>query len=265
MAAPKLSIALVQQDTAWHDPATNLARARASATEAARAGARVVVFPELFSTGFTMQPEPFAEPVPGPTTDAMAALARELGVWVVASCIEAARPRPHNVAFAVSPDGALASTYRKIHPFSFGDENLHYAGGTEAPLFDLDGVPAALQVCYDLRFPETFRSLSKRGAQLVFVIANWPARRAMHWSTLLAARAIENQMVVCGVNRVGSDPSLAYPGLSVVHDARGEVLARGDDRPGLVQATVDFADVEAWRAQFPALRDRRPEVYARLG
>lgn len=262
--APKLSIALVQQDTRWHDPVANLGRAREFVSQAARGGARVVVFPELFTTGFTMQPEPFAQAVPGPTTDAVAALAREFGVWIIGTVIEANEPRPRNVAFAARPDGSLAAVYRKIHPFSFGDENLHYAGGDECPVFELDGVPTALQVCYDLRFAETFRAAAAKGVQLMFVVANWPSRRAMHWSTLLAARAIENQMVVCGVNRVGKDPSLEYPGLSVLHDAKGEVLAKGDASEGLVQATVDFNEVEAWRAQFPALRDRRPDVYAKL-
>ena len=262
---PKLSLALVQQDTAWHDPATNLARAREAAAQAVRGGAQVVAFCELFTTGFTMSPEPFAEAVPGPTVEALAQLAKELGVWIVGSCVERHEPRPYNAAFALRPDGSLAATYRKIHPFSFGEENHHYVGGEDCPLFELDGLKAGLQICYDLRFPETFRSLSARGAELVFVPANWPSRRQTHWSTLLAARAIENQMVVCGINRVGRDPNVEYPGLSVVHDAKGEVLAKGDGEPGLVRATVDFDELRAWRAQFPALRDRRAEVYAKLG
>ncbi len=261
---PKLSVALVQQDTAWHDPRTNLARAREAAAQAASGGAQVVAFCELFTTGFTMSPEPFAEPIPGPTTDAMAKVVKELGVWIVASGVEWHAPLPRNAAFAIRPDGTLAATYRKIHPFSFGDENRHYSGGDDCPVFELDGVRAGLQICYDLRFPETFRRLSQRGAELVFVPANWPARRATHWLTLLAARAIENQMIVCGINRVGHDPTVEYPGLSAIHDARGEALSRGDGRPGLVLATVDLDDLRAWRQEFPALKDRRPEVYATL-
>jgi predicted amidohydrolase len=264
MASGKLKVALVQQDTAWHDPAANLDRAARWIASAAAAGARVVAFPELFSTGFTMGPEPFAEAIPGPTTERLAHEARAHGVWVVGSAVEAHAPRPRNAAFALRPDGTLAAVYRKIHPFSFGDENRHYVGGGDCPVFDLDGAPAALQVCYDLRFPETFRALASRGVKLAFVLANWPSRRAAHWSTLLAARAIENQMAVCGVNRVGSDPHVDYPGLSAVHDARGEVLAWGGAAEQLVVADVDLADVDAWRAQFPALRDRRPDVYARL-
>jgi len=264
VAAPTLRIALVQQDTVWHDVGENLARARSYAHLAARDGARVVAFPELMTTGFTMEPEPHAQSIPGPTADALGAIALAFGVWIIGTLIESHTPRPRNAAVAFRPDGAIAAVYRKIHPFSYGDESAHYVGGTECPVFDLDGVRTGLQICYDLRFPETFRSLSGRGAELVFVPANWPTRRSQHWSTLLAARAIENQMVVCGINRVGHDPSLAYPGLSAIYGARGEALAAGTGLDGVVMADVDFAEVAAWRAQFPALRDRRPDVYATL-
>lgn len=261
----QLKIALVQQDTVWHEPAANLEKARAFVARAAKEGARVVAFTEMFASGFTMEAARFAETIPGPVSNALAAMAREHGVWIIGTQIEQHAPKPQNAAFAINPEGAIVATYRKIHPFSFGQENEHYVGGDAMPLFDLDGVKATLQICYDLRFPETFRWASAKGAELVFVPANWPARRAMHWSTLLAARAIENQMVVCGINRAGKDPGLEYPGLSAIHDPRGEVLAKGDATEQLVVASVDFDDVAAWRAQFPALRDRRPDVYSKLG
>lgn len=257
-----MRIALVQSDTVWHDPDANLAKAARFVEEAAKGGARVVVFPELFTTGFTMEPERFAQSVPGPTSNTLAALATTHGVWIIGTEIGANASQPHNIVFALSPTGELAAVYRKIHPFSYGDENKHYTGGTELALFEIDGVKTGLQICYDLRFPETFRALSRAGAELVFVPANWPARRVMHWRTLLAARAIENQMVVCGVNRAGRDPKLEYPGQSVVHDAKGELLAEGGAAEQLVFADVDVEATRAWRREFPALRDRRPDVYA---
>lgn len=265
-----MRIALAQMDTVWHDPAANLAKAEAMVSRAAREGCRVVAFPELFATGFTMEPERFAETVPGPLTSALSDLAKAHRLWIVAGGIEVPEPgregaKPRNAMYALSPDGALAHTYRKIHPFTFGEEALHYDGGDTCATFELDGIPTLLVVCYDLRFPELFRPFAAGGAKLAFVIANWPTRRAMHWSTLLAARAIENQMVVCGVNRCGSEPRLNYPGLSVIHDATGEVLALGGDQEELVIADVDFAHVDEWRSRFPALRDRRPDVYSRLG
>lgn len=265
MPSASLRIALIQQDTRWQDPAANLARARGFADQAARAGARVAVFPELFTLGFTMAPEPFAEPIPGPTTEAVAALSREFGLYLVGSVVEAHAPHPRNAAFATAPDGSLVAAYRKIHPFSYGDENLHYCGGTACPVFEIDGIPCGLQICYDLRFPEPFRALSAKGAEIVFVPANWPARRISAWSTLLAARAIENQMAVCGVNRVGRDAAgLDYPGASAIHDAFGETLASGGVGEGLVLGDLDLAAQRTWRERFPALKDRKPDLYPRL-
>lgn len=260
-----LRVALIQQDTVWQDPAANLAKARAFVRRAAEAGARVAVFPELFTLGFTMAPEPFAEPLPGPTTEAVGALSREFGLYLVGSCVEAHAPKARNAAFVTGPDGSLVAAYRKIHPFSYGEEHQHYSGGEDCPLFEVDGIPCGLQICYDLRFPEPFRSLAARGAEVVFLPANWPLRRIAAWSTLLAARAIENQMAVCGANRVGRDGAgLDYPGASALHDAYGEVIARGDATEGLVVGDLDLAALRAWRERFPALRDRRVEVYSLL-
>jgi len=265
MRPPTLRVALVQQDTVWQDPPANLAKARAFVAEAARAGARVAVFPELFTLGFTMAPEPFAEALPGPTAEAVAALSREFGLYLVGSCVEAHAPHPRNAAFVTGPDGSLVATYRKIHPFSYGEEHQHYSGGEDCPLFEIDGIPCGLQICYDLRFPEPFRSLAARGAEVVFVPANWPVRRIAAWSTLLAARAIENQTAVCGVNRVGRDGAgLDYPGASALHDCFGATLAKGDATEGLVIGDLDLTLLRAWRERFPALQDRRPEVYRRF-
>ena len=264
MTASSLRVALVQQATIWQEPAANLARARGFVEAAARTGARVAVFPELFTLGFTMTPEPFAEAIPGPTSEAVAALSREFGLYVIGSVVEAHQPHPRNAAFVTAPDGSLMAAYRKIHPFSYGEENLHYSGGDDCPLFEIDGIPCGLQICYDLRFPEPFRALAARGAEVAFVPANWPARRISAWSTLLAARAIENQMAICGVNRVGSDPSLEYPGCSAIHDCFGEAIARGDATEGLVVGVIDLTQSRAWRERFPALKDRRYEVYLSL-
>src|ERR1035438_1599868 len=154
MVAPPLRVALVQQATLWQDPDANLARARDFVEQAVRAGARVAVFPELFTLGFTMAPEPFAEAIPGATSEALAALSKTFGIYIVGSVVEAHAPHPRNAAFVTAPDGSLAAVYRKIHPFSYGEENLHYSGGTDCTVFNVDGIPCGLQICYDLRFPE---------------------------------------------------------------------------------------------------------------
>lgn len=260
-----LRVALIQQATVWQEPEANLARARGFVQAAAWSGARVAVFPELFTLGFTMAPEPFAEAIPGPTVERVGALSKEFGIHLVGSVVEAHGPHPRNAAFVTAPDGSLLAVYRKLHPFSYGEENRHYTGGTDCPIFEIDGIPCGLQICYDLRFPEPFRALAARGAEVIFVPANWPARRISAWSTLLAARAIENQMAVCGVNRVGRDAmGLDYPGRSAIHDCFGEIVAAGDATGGLVVGDIDLAQLRAWRERFPALQDRRPNVYQGL-
>jgi omega-amidase len=264
MSTDRLRVALIQQATIWEDPAANLAKARTFVAEAARSGARVVVFPELATTGFTMAPEAFAEPLPGPTTEAFATLAREAGLYVVGTAVEAHAPHSRNAAFVLGPDGSLLAAYRKLHPFTYGEEHRHYVGGDDCPVFEIDGIPCGLQICYDLRFPEPFRALAVRGAEVLFLPANWPVRRIDAWSTLLAARAIENQMAVCGVNRVGRDPQAEYPGRSAILDPFGGAVATGDDTEKLVIGEIDLAKLRAWRARFPALQDRRPKVYGQL-
>src|SRR5512133_1747553 len=181
MSFPTLRVALVQQATVWQDPAANLARARGFVEAAAQAGARVAVFPELFTLGFTMAPEPFAEPLPGPTTEAVVALSREFGLYLVGSAVETHAPHPRNAAFVTAPDGSLLATYRKIHPFSYGEEHEHYSGGEDCPVFELDGIPCGLQICYDLRFPEPFRALAAKGAEVVFIPARWPSAAPTAW------------------------------------------------------------------------------------
>lgn len=259
-----LRVALVQQATVWEDPAANLAKARTFVAEAARTGARVVVFPELATTGFTMAPEGFAEPLPGPATEAFGRMAREHGIYLIGTAVEVHAPHPRNAAFALDPGGALIAVFRKLHPFTYGEEHQHYVGGDDCPVFEVDGIPCGLQICYDLRFPEPFRALAAKGAEVVFLPANWPIRRIEAWSTLLAARAIENQMAVCGVNRVGRDPLAEYPGQSAILDAFGVAVATGGPEEGLTVGDLDLAKLRAWRARFPALQDRRPDLYPQL-
>jgi len=123
--------------------------------------------------------------------------------------------------------------------------------------FDWRGARVSPFICYDLRFPEVFRAATRRGAQVLVVIANWPATRVEHWVTLLRARAIENQAYVAGVNRCGNDPKLAYPGRSVIVGPWGEVMADAGDGEGVAWADLDFAALESYRREFPVLRDIR--------
>ena len=253
----------VQMDVAWQDPATNLARAEARVRAAAAVGARLVALPEMFATGFHMDPAQAAS-ARGETEARLSALAAELGVAIVAGSAEAPPgERGVNVALALGPDGRLWSRYEKIHPFSFAGEHERYRGGEALAGFTLDGVRVALYVCYDLRFAEIFRAAADT-TDLMVVVANWPSPRRHAWRSLLIARAIECQCYVLGVNRVGEGGGLLYSGDSTLVDPLGEVLASAADVEALVGGEVSAEKVAEVRARFPFLADRRPAVYARL-
>jgi predicted amidohydrolase len=145
-----------------------------------------------------------------------------------------------------------------MHPFSFGEEGKHYAGGEGAVVVDVGGTRVGLSVCYDLRFPELYRRMA--GAEVVVVIANWPVAREGHWVTLLQARAIENQCYVVGCNRVGRDGGNTYGGRSLIVGPRGELVADGAAWEHVVSGQVDVGSVHAWRAAFPALQDIRGDL-----
>ena len=131
--------------------------------------------------------------------------------------------------------------------------------GTELITVNVEGFRVSMFVCYDLRFPEDFRTGVRRGATLFIVVANWPASRERHWRVLLEARAVENQAYVVGVNRCGADPNVAYAGGSVVFDPRGGLVAEAADQACLLTAELDPGLLADYRAGFPALRDMRDD------
>lgn len=248
-----MRVALIQLDLAWEDAAANHVRADRRLREAAACGARLAILPEMFCSGFTMNPS-CAEAEGGPTETFLRSTAEGLGMWILAGL--PMTPGPRNVAALVSPDGEVRR-YTKIHPFSFSDENQHYQAGDQVERWTVEGLRVTPFICYDLRFPEPFRATAD-DTDLYVVIASWPERRRAHWSTLLRARAIENQAFVAGVNRVGSGGGLAYAGASVLVDPWGEALVEGAGQELTLVAEVEPRVVSDARAAFPPLRDRKP-------
>jgi omega-amidase len=253
-----------QFDIAWEDKAANFERVRALVHDMSVEPGALLVLPEMFATGFSMQLEKIVEREQGPTQQFLSQLARETRVYVIGGvATDSADGRGRNEALVVDPQGNEILRYCKLHPFSFGGENKHFLPGDETACFHWGAFQVAPFVCYDLRFPEVFRHQTRLGAHVLVVIANWPAARDAHWQTLLRARAIENQAYVIGVNRVGSDPKLAYAGHSMIIDPRGEPLAIAGETPQLVQAQLQIEPLIEYRRQFPALGDMRSEYFAR--
>jgi len=258
-----MKIAGIQTDIAWEDPPENFRRVREMARDAADRGARLLVLPEMFATGFSMD----AALVSGFSTETrsfLSGLARELGVFVLGGCGEPADPRPANACSVFEPGGEEILHYRKIHPFSMAGEDVHYLAGDSVATVEVEGVRVTPQICYDLRFPEPFRAAAA-DTDLFCVVANWPEPRRRHWSLLLRARAIENQAYVLGVNRVGSGDGLVYTGDSALLDPMGDLVEGSEpSRPGIVLADVSGDEVARIRSRFGFLNDRKPELYARL-
>jgi predicted amidohydrolase len=254
-----MKIAAVQHDIAWEDAPTTQARIKGMLTEAADAGAELIVLPEMFATGFSMRPERIAEDEGGPSEQFLRDQARATGADLLASIAQRGSDgRYRNNAVLARPEGSI-ERYAKIHPFSYAGEHEQYAAGTDFLTTPIRGVRTSIFVCYDLRFADEFWQLAG-ATDLYVVVANWPSPRHEHWRALLRARAIENQAYVLGVNRVGHagrGRDLEHSGGSALIDPLGAVLFEGDDAESVLLGGVDPAVVGDLRARFPFLADRR--------
>jgi predicted amidohydrolase len=251
-----MRVAAVQHDISWEEPEKTRHAVTALIAHAAADGARLIVLPEMFATGFSMRPERIAEDEGGPTEQFLLGQAAEHDAYLIASVAQrGADGLFRNNAIVAGPDG-LVARYAKIHPFTFAGEAEHYAAGDRFVTVVLDGLQVTVFVCYDLRFADEFW---RTGVDTdVFVVpANWPSPRHEHWNILLRARAIENQAYVIGVNRVGLAKDLPHSGGSLVVDPMGAVLVEGGADEGVLLADVDPAVVSEVRARFPFLADRR--------
>lgn len=276
---------LVQHDIAWEDKGASRRLALGALDPSRVEPGDLVVFPEMFETGFSMRVERTCD-ADGAGAATFSTLARERRATVIGgvTALEA-DGRGRNRALAFGPDGSLLARYDKVHPFSFGREHERFSGGGAVATFRWGGLlraaaaPGATSpgttsdggalvcpaICYDLRFPEIFRAGRGLGAEVFVVMANWPAERAAHWRALLIARAIENQAFVLGVNRVGADPNVKYAGGSIAVGPRGEVMEEAGAEVTTVRVALDFAVFREWRAKFPAWADAKPGLLPRLG
>lgn len=251
-------VQILQTSPVWEDKAASRGQVEAMLVESPPVPGSLVVLPEMFATGFSMNVERTAQRQEREDEVFLASLATLHQCTVmggVVSPMEAGKARNESVAF--SPEGRLLGRYAKQHLFTLGGEGECHVPGGEPVIFPWQGFMVAPLICYDLRFPERFRELVLRGANLFVVIASWPVKRYHHWLTLLQARAIENLAYVVGVNRTGGDPLYKYNGRSVVVSPHGHIIADAGEGEGVVTARLRLTDLEAWRASFPALSDMR--------
>ena len=255
-----MKVAAAQMDIVWHDRSANHEKTRRIAAQAKEAGADLLVLPEMFATGFSMDTSITSEYLDGPTPELLRALARELGLAVVGGFVLARDDAgPQNVALAVDRNGKDLALYAKIHQIGLLGEDVSYDPGKSPVPFDLGEIRAACFICYDLRFPELFRVVVDQ-CSLILVLASWPATRHHHWELLLRARAVESQCFVIGVNRVGEGGDLSFLGGSAIIDPLGHVLARGGDKETLLLVDLNPAIVTEVRSTMPFLKDRKPHL-----
>ena len=289
MASRTLTVGVVQQRCGERRD-ENLAAGVAGIREAARRGARLVLLPELHALRYFCQTEDpalfdLAEPVPGPTTEALARVAAELHVVLVASVFERRAPGlHHNTAAVLDADGRLAGLYRKMHvPDDPGYyEKFYFAPGD----LGFEPVPSAagrlgVQVCWDQWYPEGARLMALRGADLLCypTAIGWsseddPAEQARQreaWRTIQRAHAIANGLCVLVANRTGHEPDpsgrtdgIRFWGSSFVAGPQGEILAEATDDPAVLVAELDLGRSEEVRRIWPYLRDRRVDAYGDL-
>lgn len=256
-----IGTAIIQFDIRPGDVDRNVRIAKQRIASLAKERVRLVVLPEMWSTGFANERlKELSETTPWVLAD-LSQVARKQRLTIIGSLPEKRGGNVYNTAYVVDRDGSIAGTYRKVHLFSLTRENRYFEPGREAVVARTSLGPIGLMICYDLRFPELCRSLAINGATMVAVMAQWPAERIAHWKVLLRARAVENQLFVLGANRCGKDGDLVYGGHSRIISPDGEIMARAEKRGATRSATIDLRQVERTRKHIPCLKERMPEAY----
>ncbi|HEX8516390.1 MAG TPA: amidohydrolase [Bacteroidia bacterium] len=248
-----LSITLIQSDLHWEDQARNL-QMFSEKIALIPGNTDLIILPEMFTTGFSMQPEKFAEGMDGSTIAWMKKQAKENNCVLTGSFACGENGKYYNRLVWMRPDGTF-SYYDKRHLFSMGDENNHYSAGDKKIIEEIMGWKICPLICYDLRFPVWSRNTD--GYDLLIYVANWPERRSHPWKTLLLARAIENQCYAAGVNRIGEDANGIYhSGDSAVIDPKGEIISNiGPHKEETETILLNHTELEEFRKIFPVLND----------
>jgi omega-amidase len=194
-----------------------------------------------------MQSKVFAEDLKDKTLMFFFSMKVTLGSSVMYGFIENGKKKNFNTLVHLNNQGKIINTYRKIHPFSYANEDKYFGKGKNPTITKVKGLKFGLSICYDLRFPELYRLYAKEKVDCIVDIANWPETRIEHWRTLLKARAIENQCYVVGVNRVGDDPKLHYNGFSSVFDPMGKEIVAVENEEKVIVAEIDKSYVDERR------------------
>jgi predicted amidohydrolase len=268
---PEFKASAIQMEMQAGAPEENVKRTLFLVKKALRSGAKLVVLPELFVTGFDY--ECIRELPQRRTEDCLRelrALAHDSGTVIVAGSVtmkergKTSREKIFNTCHVIGSGGRTKAAYRKMHMFSLMDEDLHLSAGASPAIARTKFGRIAPCICFDIRFPEVARHATMLGAQILAVPAEFPHPRLDYWRTLLKARAIENQFFVIAANRVGRDPTGRFFGHSMVISPTGKILAEADEQETILTARIDLSEIEATRTAVPCLDRINPAVKMEL-
>jgi len=248
-----LKITIIQSNIVWQNIKDNLDHLESLIKEN-NVSSDLIILPEMFNTGFTMEPEKVSEEMNGDTVNFIKRLSHELGADITGSIPVRENGLYYNRLLWAKPKNKLF-TYDKRHLFRMAGEGKIYSSGNSHLTINLNGWKIRPFICYDLRFPVWSRN-SEMGYDIAVFTANWPAARDSHWDTLLRARAIENQCYVAGVNRIGRDGNgIDYNGRSAVIDYCGNTIFNADNKECVQTVELSYSDLSAYRESFPAWMD----------
>jgi predicted amidohydrolase len=258
----KIKISLAQFAFKMGKIEENIAIAREVIREAANKGSDIVLLPELWASGYDLKNwQRYASPINQGIFLLVRKMAQENKIAVGGTLLELWNGKAFNTFVFYGSEGETWGVYRKIHRFRLLEEEKWLGAGDRLVLAETPWGDIGLGICYDLRFPEMFRPYAVSGAQLLLIAAEWPDRRITHWSKLLQARAIENQLFVAGVNKVGLSMGVELGGRSAIIDPWGSPIVEGEKGEILLTAEINLDEVEKAREVIPVFRDRRPDVY----
>ncbi len=254
-----MNVICVQLDCVWENKQANHDKVNRLLAAAQPKKDSLVILPEMFASGFSMNATAITDSATNESYDFLSRTAKNYGVYLMAGIVtNDASGKGRNECVTFAPDGSELARYCKLHPFTLGGELDNYVKGEAVTTFKCQDFVVAPFICYDLRFPEIFRVAILRGANVITVMASWPATRHHHWVKLLYARAIENQAYVVGVNRCGWDPKSEHAGGSMIIDPQGYLIAEAGNSEGVISAEISLSDLLGYREKLPFLNDIRP-------
>lgn len=249
-----MRVAICQLDIVWGEKERNFEKISNFAVQAKSNGADLLVLPETFATGFTMESDKFGElKKESITIRFLKKTAKKNGIAILGTFVEKTKDGNKNAAYLFDKSGKCVGKYHKINLFSFSEEEKHCTAGKKVAVSELEGIKCGISICFDLRFPELYRTMTKKGAYAIFVVSNWPESRREHWLALLKARAIENQCYVIGVNRTGIGGGLSYSGDSRIFGPFGEEIMTAGKEEGLFFADIKKEQVVEVRSKYKFL------------